>query len=908
MEQSDRLLHDDVRFLSSCLGGVIRRIEGDATYQAVEGLRLACRARRRGEPGAKGLGELLVHLAEWSVDRKANVARAFTIFFMLINTAEQVARARSTHTADDGTGDETSALAAFRRLQGEGHDAAAVRKRLESLHVSPVLTAHPTEATRRTLLALQARIADLLLERHGIDPLARARIDEALEGEVELLWLTNEVRRDRISVRDEISTVMWYLRDRLFDARQECADRVERAFGDVFGEELGIEVAPMLGSWVGGDRDGNPFVTPELTIIAAKAAAVAVLSAYEREARSLSACLSVSASLAELPAPFLAAVAAARLEEREVDGITRSKDEPIREMLESISGRITSTRLRLERREGKTVAPGRRRPYDQADELAAELELVATALTAAKAEHALQTRLLPLLGQVRTLGFAGYRLDLREDAGMHTAALQAVTGSLGLDALGAHGLRHELMGRRPLVSPRLALDEEAARTLGTFRAMREIQDQLGEQSASTYIISMASTAEDLLRVLLLAREAGLVDLASNPPTSRIDVVPLFETGRDLENAGDVMRALVNDPVYQRQLAARGQRQEVMLGYSDSAKDAGILAASWGLYRAQESLAAIAREHGVALTLFHGRGGTVGRGGGSPVFRALRALPPGSVDGRIKITEQGEVISQKYGLTPIAERSLEVMVAGALSATFHDYQHSLAAGDDARFRATMDRLSELSLGAYRHRVYESSALFEMFLGATPVRELAHVHYGSRPAYREKARGTMAGVRAIPWVFGWTQIRLMLPAWLGAGSALRTVAQDSGGLELLQQMARSWPFFDDLLAKIEMVCAKADLDIARLYVEQLGADGALFDELAEEMRVTVNTVLEIRGHRRLLDSDVDLQRAIALRDPYLDPLSLLQVSLLATKQASPSPDVDRALGTTLNGIAQGLRNTG
>ena len=443
--------------------------------------------------------------------------------------------------------------------------------------------------------------------------------------------------------------------------------------------------------------------------------------------------------------------------------------------------------------------------------------------------------------------------------------------------------------------------------------MRTVQEETGEATANTYIISMARSAEDLLRVLLLAREAGLVDLAGDPPQSRLDIVPLFETLADLEHAPTIMRDLLADPVWRRQLAARGGRQEVMIGYSDSAKDAGLLPSAWALYRAQEELARLFDEAGICLTLFHGRGGTVSRGGGSPVSRALAALPPRTVGGHIKITEQGEVISQKYGLLPIAERSLEVMLIGTLMHAFEDWRDGLAEGDESRFRAVMDRLSDLALPAYRALVHEDDAVFHFFQQATPVRELAHVHFGSRPVYREKGRESMESIRAIPWTFGWTQVRLMLPAWLGVGTALSAVAAEPEGLAVLQRMARLWPFFDDLLSNVEMVCAKADLEIAEAYARSLGGDMALLERLTAEFHRTVDVVLRIRESDRLLASSPVLQATIALRNPYVDPLSLLQIALLERKRAAREDDpalprITEALGTTLNGVAQGLRNTG
>jgi phosphoenolpyruvate carboxylase len=537
---------------------------------------------------------------------------------------------------------------------------------------------------------------------------------------------------------------------------------------------------------------------------------------------------------------------------------------------------------------------------------------VEEALLSARAVQAARTALFPLQASIRAHGFHGFMMDLRDHSEVHAAAVDDIARGAGLEGLDGAGLRRELQGRRPLVGPHVPLAEDSRRVLDTFAAMRTIQDEGGEDAASTYIVSMTRGAEDLLRVLLLAREAGLVDLTSEPPSSRLDVVPLFETLNDLENAPEVLRELLSDAVYRRQLAARGGRQEVMIGYSDSGKDAGILASSWALYRGQEALSELFREADVELRLFHGRGGSVGRGGGSPVYRALAALPPGSVDGRVKITEQGEIISQQFGLLPIAERTLEVTLAGTLLQEFTDWREDAEPDDEARFREAMESLSARSLEVYRDLVHEHREVFELFRTATPVLELADARFGSRPSFRPGAGAGIEGIRAIPWGFGWTQIRLMLTGWLGAGTALAEMEASPGGLELLRRMSRTWPFFDDLLGKIEMVCAKADLEVARSYVESLGGNLELLGRLEEEFERTAGVLRRVRGHEHLLDDNPVLQAAIALRNPYVDPLSLLQISLLRRKRAegedADTPEMDAALATTLSGIAQGLRNTG
>ncbi|MEP6550482.1 MAG: phosphoenolpyruvate carboxylase, partial [Gemmatimonadales bacterium] len=412
----------------------------------------------------------------------------------------------------------------------------------------------------------------------------------------------------------------------------------------------------------------------------------------------------------------------------------------------------------------------------------------------------------------------------------------------------------------------------------------------------------------------LAREAGLIKLAGKKPMSRLDVVPLFETLADLEHAPVVMATLLDDPVYSRQLQARGRKQEVMIGYSDSSKDAGMVAASWGLYRAQESLATVFDGAKVELRLFHGRGGSVGRGGGSPVYRALAALPPGTSEGHIKITEQGEIISQQFGLLPVAERTLEVTAAGVLLHEFTDWRKKVGVKEVEDFREVMDRMAARSQSVYHKFVYEDDALFQLFRMTTPIDELANARFGSRPAYRPGAGSGIEGIRAIPWGFGWTQIRLMLTGWLGVGTALGEEVSTRAGLRRLQRMVGAWPFVDDLLAKAEMVCAKTDVEIARAYVRHLGGDLKLLDALIDEYQRAVEAVVLVRGHQQLLDDTPVLQSAIALRNPYVDPLSLLQISLLRRKATGVATNekgkeaIDDALATTLNGIAQGLRNTG
>jgi len=921
VRREDVPLHDDVRWLAAALGRVIRRLEGEPAFNTVESLRRACRARRHGAVDAPSLDQLLAQIEALPIEHVAVTARAFTLFFLLINTAEQVHRVRRSRAyrrVDNAEPQPGSARWAMRVLRAAGHVAGDAERAMLRLDVRPVLTAHPTESTRRTLLQLQARVAELLLAGDDAPPSERRKIEEALDGEIELLWVTAEVRQDRPTVKDEVSTVLWYLETRLLDAGAQARDALVRAFEEEFaqGEEATSlkvrQIVPLrLGNWVGGDRDGNPYVTPDITLATARRASYAILGRYAEALGELVSRISLSAALA----PPVDALRASIEEDRDLLPAVyeanqgRNADEPLRLKLTFMAARVEAARRLTAARDAGRVAhePA---AYTDVAQLERDLQLVRESLVENGVTNACRMYIDPLIATVGAHGFHGYLMDVRDHAQVHRAALDDIAARLGVTPLVGDKLRAELRGRRPLVNAHVPLSEDTQRVIDTFRAIDVIQTEMGEHAASTYIVSMTTEPDDLLRVLLLARETGLVDLAADPPMSRLDVVPLFETLADLEGAPVVMRTLLDDPLYRRQLAARGNLQEVMIGYSDSGKDAGILASSWALYQGQEALASVFRDAKIELRFFHGRGGSVGRGGGSPVARALAALPPGTVNGRIKITEQGEIVSQQFGLLPVAERTLEVTLTGTLLQDFHDVYGKVAEAELDEFREVMTELSARGLAVYRDLVHEHDALFALFRAVTPIDELADARFGSRPAYRPGAGSGITGIRAIPWQFGWTQIRLMLPGWLGVGTALSSYAATPKGLDVLRRMAQGWPFFDDLLGKIEMVCAKADLEIARAYVRNLGGDLALLSRLEDEFESTVQAVLRIRDSEILLRENAVLQSAIALRNPYVDPLSLIQIALLKRKQQSGKTEelVDAVLATTLNGIAQGLRNTG
>ncbi|HJP86591.1 MAG TPA: phosphoenolpyruvate carboxylase [Gemmatimonadaceae bacterium] len=918
--KEDLPLHEDVRWLAATLGKVIRRLEGDEAFAIVERLRVATRTRRHDQAGALTLDEILRTIDGFTVDQCAVAARAFTLFFLLINTAEQTHRVRRRNAYLGKASAEPQAASArwtMKQLRTVGASADDIEKAMLRLAIRPVLTAHPTESTRRTLLGLQARVASGLLARETAPPDEVRLLEQGLEGEVELLWLTSEVRQDRPTVMDEVSTALWYLETRLLEAGAHVHSTLALAFEEEFAraaDAFRLAVPLRFGTWVGGDRDGNPYVTPDITIATARRASYVILGRYIEVIVDLTRRLSLASSIAPPPHALLDSLERDRKQLPSVWKANRwrNADEPLRLKLSFIEARLEATRRLVASRD---AGRPRREPaaYPDAGALESDLVLIRDALLKAGAQQACRTAFDPLLATVRAHGFHGLMMDVRDHADAHSAAVAELLP-------GAHGasetakLRKALSAKGKLLSAKRKLSPDTKKVVDTFRAVQTIQDEAGEAAACTYIVSMTRSVDDLLKVLFLAREAGLVDLAGKKPMSRLNVVPLFETLDDLEHAPGIMQSLLGDSVYAKQLEARGRKQEVMIGYSDSSKDAGMIASSWALYRAQESLSEVFDDAGIELTLFHGRGGSVGRGGGSPVYRALAALPPGTTHGRIKITEQGEIISQQFGLLPVAERTLEVTTAGVLLHEFTDWRKTAGIKEVEDFRAVMDRIAERSRRIYHQFVYENDELFQLFRMATPIDELANARFGSRPAYRPGAKAGIEGIRAIPWGFGWTQIRLMLTGWLGAGTALGEEVSTRAGLRRLQRMASSWPFVDDMLGKVEMVCAKTDVDIARAYIRHLGADIKLSNTLIDEYQRAVESLLLVRGHRQLLDDIPVLQSAIALRNPYVDPLSLLQISLLRRKRTGVATNererdaIDNALSTTLSGIAQGLRNTG
>lgn len=915
-------LRDDVRLLGEILGEVLVRQEGAPLFQLVESVRQLSKAARAGDTQARTtLSGLLEGL---SASDSTRVARAFAHFLNLANIAERhhrIRRRREHEVRDAGERQRGSLEESFSRLVQAGVTTEELLQAIRDLRIDLVFTAHPTQASRRTLLHKQRNIAELLARRDRPDLTRGERIEvrTRLLREITAAWETQEVRKRRPTPEDEVRGGMAVFEQVLWDAVPAHLRTLDALLVRLTGTGLPLEAAPLrFGSWMGGDRDGNPNVTPQVTERACLLARWQAASLYEREIEALRDELSQNAASAELLA------------------LTGDAWEPYREFLRGPRRRMRATRLHAEAQLEHLPPPPVRGPEDEPyidpRDFLEPLQRIDRSLRMCGDGILAEGRLTDLLRRVSTFGLTLVHLDLRQDADRHTEALDAITRLLG------HGsyaewteekrqsyLLEMLQDRRPLIPPQLweegrsdgsspseepGLSLAVRDVLGTF-AMAARQ---GPGSLGAYVISMASNPSDVLAVELLQREARMrfAGPTSGPPQR---VVPLFETLDDLDALGRSVRTLLSFPWFRQKLTSvHADRWEIMLGYSDSAKDAGRLAASWALYRAQEVLVQIRQETGVHITVFHGRGGSIGRGGG-PTHAAILSQPPGSVDGSLRVTEQGEVITLKYGLPELALRNLELVTTAVLEATLRP-----PSPPKPEWRTLMDQLAEESVAAYRSVVRDDPRFVRYFRAATPERELGGLNIGSRPARRAPSAedsgrdGGVASLRAIPWVFAWTQVRLTLPAWLGVERALSWAAE-SGHWETLKAMDAHWPFFSSTLDLVDMVLAKALPDVSEYYDRLLVPTElrGLGEELRARLKLATTRLLELRGAGELLQSNPVLKRSIGLRNPYVDPLNLLQAELIRRQRALPADHPDRgevqnALLVTVNGIAAGMQNTG
>lgn len=944
----DLPLRNDIRRLGDLLGETLKRLGGKKLFDSEEQVRALCKQLRAAHsPETERQLKRLLH--GLSLDEAIGVIRAFSVYFQLVNIAEQHHRIRRKRYYELHTPDQPqrgSIAETFARLKSERSNEGEIRKQIQSaidrLEIVPVMTAHPTEAARRTLLEKHRRLADLLaaFDDENLPPRSRQDLQTRLAAEVESIWQTDEVRHTRPTVLDEVNNTLYYFDSTLFDAVPDLFEEFESRLEESFpGVKLAEQAVPLrFGSWVGGDRDGNPFVTPEVTWETLRLQQRLALRKYLSVVADLSRRLSESKRFAPPSLELQASIErdAAEMPATAMEVFRRNPEEPYRQKLSFIYRRLENTErrnrdlasaLRIETpNQLISIRPAlpiiaalnkSKNPnegvYLTGTELWEDLRLIRDSLQADQAKLAAR-EINRLMRQVAVFDLNLVTLDLRQHSERHTEALAEITRGLNLEkdylamseAERVQWLTEELSTPRPLVATDARYSADTTETLNVFRVARRALDEINPQAIRTYIISMTRETSDVLAVLALAKQAGLMTLA---------VAPLFETIDDLRRAPAVMQRLFENPAYRQLLKSQADLQEVMIGYSDSSKDGGILTSSWELYKAQEGLWNVARKHGVELRLFHGRGGTVGRGGG-PSHEAILAQPPETVASRIKITEQGEVISSKYSLPEIAMRSLELTTAAVIAASLPPGQKSEARLES--WEQAMEEISGEAFAAYRRIVRETEGFLDYFTQATPVEELQHLRIGSRPAKRKKGSKSLDDLRAIPWVFGWTQSRHLLPGWLAVGTALENFTKQSprGNLALLREMYQSWRFFHSTISNIEMTLAKADFQIARQYAERtpdrkLGQ--RIFKMLTEEHARACRMVLQITGEKRLLDNSPVLQRSIAVRNPYVDPMSYLQVELLARNRAGKVSKEDRekllyAVLLTINGVAAGMRNTG
>ncbi len=874
----DAALRDDVRLLGALLGDTLREQHDESLFDTVEQVRAQAKRARQEElhdPDA-----LYARLAAMQGSEMLHLARAFSQFLNLANIAEQHHQVRSRRQYYGAGGGSDSGdflddeLATLRALP---IDAESLFRAVASLRIELVLTAHPTEVMRRTLAMKYQRIAALLDERD--DPALGAHrqrlLEQSLKRTITEIWETDEIRRTRPTPIDEARAGQVVVEQSLWDVVPALLRNLDLACRRHTGKALPLNAAPVrFGSWMGGDRDGNPNVTAEITEQVCRLGRLKALELYHQEITVLRQELSMRRCSDRL---------------RAVGG---SGHEPYRAVLATVLDKLARTRALLARADGEL--PAEELPYPTAEALLAPLMAIHESLHECGDAVIADGRLTDIIRRLHGFGLHLMRLDIRQEAARHTELLDAVTRYLGLGAYARWDeerriawLTSELSQRRPLLPPGLPLKRPAREVLETFRMLaRQDPDALG-----AYVISMASTPSDVLAVELLQRECQVAQ--------PLRVVPLFERVEALAGAANCMARLFGIPWYRAHI---GDRQEVMIGYSDSAKDAGQIAAAWGLYRAQEALVASARQHGVELTLFHGRGGTVARGG-APTHAAILSQPPGSVNGSLRVTEQGEVIQAKYGIGAMAMQTLETYVGAVLEATLRPPPEPRPA-----WRTHMDHLAELAQEEFRGFVRGEASFVAYFNQATPEGELARLKIGSRPARRRKGSG-IEHLRAIPWIFAWTQTRMMLPAWLGVGKAIRLTVE-GGELDALREMHARWPFFRTTIDSIEMVMAKVDLGVAALYDRRLVPESLapMGEELRRRCRVTEAQLLKISGHEAPLANEAVVLKSVSLRNPYVDPLNILQVELLKRLRDGEKGAVEDALLVAINGIAAGMRNTG
>jgi phosphoenolpyruvate carboxylase len=899
-------LRRDVRSLGVILGDVLRAQVGAEFFDTVERVRTLAIAHRElhqqqsvdpttptDESAPLGSAQKLI--ASLPVSVSYRLARAFATYFELTNLAEtnhRKRRRRALLSSAEAKPQPGSFHGTLQRLKNARVSAQQVLDALGELLIMPVFTAHPTEVARRTVLFKRRRIADALerLDRVPLPPRVAAEIEEEIAAEITALWQSDDVRRRQPTVRDEISLGLDYYSTVIIGAIPGLYQEIAYALRDTFGidqEAFTLPTVVRFGSWIGGDRDGNPHVTPEVTFAALRLARNTILQRYLRAIEELVEKLSTSDLQTEVSPELAQRVAeySERLQTPDPSPAEKSGHEPYRRLLTHIWRRLRATQ-----EQGNADA------YASAQEFRADLALMNDSLRLHTGARIANRYVAPLLRQVETFGFHLHTLDLRQHADLHSSTLEHLRRVVDLQK----GVTSE--------------SDDSRLVLDTLRMAADVQRAFTAEAMTTHVISGSESADDIRTLVRLTELAGghvapLPEKDGPRSQHRLMPVPLFESIADLRAAPEICRSLWSAPDYAPYLDAWGRNQEVMLGYSDSNKDGGMITSTWEIYRAHRALQRLALEHDIKLTLFHGRGGTVGRGGG-PTHRSLLAQPSTGFSGLLKLTEQGEVMGWKYSDGVLAERSLELMIAASLEVLLRSRGLAGDPSEDSHWDALMNALSDTAYAAYREGIAENPDIIPYFEQATPVQELALARIGSRPAKRKQTKG-IADLRAIPWVFGWMQSRHVVPAWYGVGTALEAIER-AEGIDALRNMYRLFTLFNDLVGNVEIGMSKADLTIARLYSELVTDQTVrqrVFTRLAEEFDRTHRMILAVSEQDALLERNPVLARSIRLRNPYVDPLSLVQVDLLRRKRAGERAEwLDYALAATINGIAAGLRNTG
>ena len=879
-------LRNDVRKLADLLGQTIARQESEQLLSLVESVRLSVREGQQDQI-----------LSKLDDSQTISLVRAFSNYFNLANVAEQVNRSKVLSDAHKSGGSwlsKTIDNILQAQKDGKDFDTKELQIWIDNFSVRPVFTAHPTEAARRSVLSKMTTIAQLLEQ-----PDSQIKTERLAEA-VDLLWQTDELRLGRPEPLDEAVNSIYYLNELLTETVPEVlaqfTSEVKR-----LGVNLSLNARPLsFGTWIGGDRDGNPNITADVT----KAAILLQNSHFTRTVfehlDELRQALSISTKLAGVSAELEKSVLQDLEKLPEIENRYRriNVEEPYRLKATAIRHKLALTQAR--HTNGLPHFPGR--DYKDTAELLSDFEIMRTSLLANNGELIATGLLERITRAIGAFGLTHATMDVREHSEVHHQLLSKLFANLTPEIINAQLLSSE----KPNTSD---LDEQSDRCYKTFLATNELIDRFGPEVIESYIISMTKSADDVLAAVLIAKIAGLISLDTKNEFAKIGFVPLLETVTELRSADKILDDLLSNKNYRKIVKLRGNTQEVMLGYSDSNKDAGITTSQWEIHKAQRKLRDVAIKHDVKLRLFHGRGGSVGRGGG-PTYDALIALPWGSIDGQIKMTEQGEVISDKYGLPALAKENLELTLAAALEATILNRKPRQSAGDLNSWNECMDLISDHAFAAYRGLVQQPE-LPAYFYASTPVEQLGNMFLGSRPSRRPQDSGGLDSLRAIPWVFGWTQSRQIVPGWYGVGSGLKA-AREAGKGELLQTLLKDWHFFRTFISNVEMTLAKTDLSIAQRYVSEL-VDPSLhkiFDQIKAEFELTVNELLLMTNKTEILGNQPILARTLQIRDTYLAPLQLLQISLLkrVRDQKEVDPLLARALLLTINGVAAGLRNTG